>query len=161
MSKKIIIIAAASLLLVGGGVGGYFYFMKPAEASVSDEDKKTVEEDKKEEGEHEAVLEFVKLDPLVLPIIDNEGVNQVLSLVVSLEVASVADGEKVKNMSPRLKDAYIRDMYGVLNKNSALKGGVVQVNIIKERLNKVSDKVMGDSEIVRDVLLQVVQQRPI
>lgn len=149
-----------AVLLIGGGAGGYFYFMQPAEASVADEHKKAESEEK--EGEHgEAVLEFVEIDPLVLPVIDNEGINQVVSIVVSLEVASAGDAEKVKKMTPRLKDAYIQDMYGILNKNAALKDGVVQVGIIKERLNKVTDKVMGDKDVVHDVLLQVVQQRPI
>ena len=38
--------------------------------------------------------------------------------------------------------------------------GIVQVNKVKERLNKITTKVMG-AEKVRDVLLQAVQQRPV
>ena len=49
----------------------------------------------------------------------------------------------------------------MLNRHAALKGGVIQVGIIKKRLNKISDRVMGDEDVVQDVLLQVVQQRPI
>lgn len=157
-----IIMGVASLLLLGGGgAGAYFYFMNPAEASVSDEEKKAAAEKEKEGENKESALEFVELDPLILPIIDNDGVSQVLSIVVSLEVDNAVAADQVKKMTPRLKDAYIQDMYGVLNKNVALKGGVVQVDIIKSRLNKVTDKVMGDDKIVHDVLLQVVQQRQI
>lgn len=160
---RLIIMAVVLLaLLGGGGAGAYFYFFQPAEAAISDEAKKADTEHKKEakEGEHGAEAMFVELDPLILPIVDNEGVQQIVSIVIALEVAGQEGADKVKAIKPRLKDAYIQDLYGVLNKNEALKGGVVQVGTIKERLNKATQRVMGD-ETVHDVLLQVVQQRPI
>lgn len=153
-----LIMGLASIVLIGGGAGGYFYFMQPAQASAGDEAKKA--HDSKEKDEH-AKLEYVELDPLILPIVDNDGVSQIVSLVVSLEIEKPENVAKVNEMTPRLKDAYIQDMYGALNRHAALKGGVIQVGVIKKRLNKVTDDVMGDSEIVHDVLLQVVQQRPI
>lgn len=113
--------------------------------------------DKKEES---SGTEYVKLDPLILPIIDGNGVQQIVSLVVALEVAGVFEADKVKDMSPKLTDAYITDMYGVLNEQVALRGGVIQVSLIKARLLSVTDKIMG-KDIVSSVLLQVVQQRPI
>lgn len=112
------------------------------------------------EEKSEGSVEYVKLDPLVLPIIDQDGVYQVLSLAVVIEVGGVNDADKIKAKAPRLKDAYIQDMYGILNENAALKGGVVQVNIIKKRLNYITHEVMGD-DVETEVLLQVVQQRPI
>jgi hypothetical protein len=51
-------------------------------------------------------------------------------------------------------------MYGILNKHAALKGGIIQVQMIKDRLNQVTNKVVGD-DIDTEVLIQVVQQRPI
>ena len=159
------IIMAVLLLAVlgGGGAGVYFYFFNVAEASISEEDKeKATKEAKKEDhgGEHGAEAMFVELDPLILPIVDNDGIQQVVSIVIALEVSGPTDADKVKSLKPRLKDAYIQDLYGVLNKHEALKGGVVQVGPIKERLNMATRKVMGD-DVVHDVLLQVVQQRPI
>jgi flagellar basal body-associated protein FliL len=102
---------------------------------------------------------YVKLDPLLLPIIDEDGIQQVVSMVVSIEVASDNAG-KVKLYSPRLTDAYIQDMYGILNRHAALKDGIIQVRIIKDRLNKVTDEVLGH-DFDTEVLLQLVQQRPI
>lgn len=115
-------------------------------------------DDKKEGGGSNT--EFVKLDPLLLPIIDDDGVQQVVSMVVAIEVEGIFNADKVKAMKPKLTDAYIQEMYGALNKHAAYKGGVIQVVAIKKRLNKVTDDVMGD-EIDTEVLLQVVQQRPI
>lgn len=113
-------------------------------------------EKKTEEGGNSA---FVKLDPLLLPIIDEDGIQQVVSMVVSIEVNS-DNASKVKLYSPRLTDAYIQDMYGVLNRHAALKDGIIQVRMIKERLNKVTGEILGH-DIEAEVLLQLVQQRPI
>ena len=114
--------------------------------------------EKKSEGSGSS--EYVKLEPLILPIIDQDGIYQVLSMVVVIEVGGVNDAEKVKSKKPKLKDAYITDMYGVLNEHAAMKGGVIQVGVIKERLNKLTDDVMNH-QVDTEVLLQVVQQRPI
>ncbi|PCJ99836.1 MAG: flagellar basal body-associated FliL family protein [Zetaproteobacteria bacterium] len=113
-----------------------------------------------EESSDEGSVEYVEMDPLILPIIDQDGVYQVLSLVVIIEVEGVFNADKIKARSPRLKDAYIQDMYGILNENAALKNGVVQVKMLKKRLNKITDEIMGD-EMDTEVLIQVIQQRPI
>ncbi len=105
-------------------------------------------------------MEYVELDPLILPIIDEDGVYQVLSMVVVIEVEGVFAADEIKKKSPKLKDAYIQDMYGVLNEHAAMKGGVLQVSIIKQRLNNITHAVMGD-DMNTEVLLQMVQQRPI
>lgn len=147
----------AALVVLAGGAGAFFFMHQPAEASLTEESK--------EEAEMAALEtlppgEFVELDPLILPIITQKGATQVVSLVVSLEIEAGQSADRVRLMKPRLKDAYIQDMYGVLNDRVALRGGVVRVEIIKDRLNRASAKVLGD-DVVRDVLLQVVQQRPI
>lgn len=134
----------AVFVLAGGGTQG---FVQQAYAGGGSKDK------------GDSSSEFVKLTPLVLPIIDNNGVSQVVSMIVVLDVAPAA-AEEVKTLSPRLKDAYLQDMYGMLNEHAALKGGVIQVGYIKERLSKISHKVMGEDK-VNAVLLQAVQQRPI
>ncbi|MCB1532471.1 MAG: flagellar basal body-associated FliL family protein [Alphaproteobacteria bacterium] len=161
---RMLIIALVAVLVLGGGAAGaYFYFTQEAEASSgADEHEQKLQEAKHDEGGHGGgSFEFVELGPLVLPIVDNNGVSQTISMVVALEVADSAAASKVEKYEPKLKDAFIQDMYGVLNRHAALKGGVIQVGEIKQRLNKISDRVMGDEDTVQDVLLQVVQQRPI
>ncbi len=113
-----------------------------------------------EKKETSGAAEYVKLDPLLLPIIDEDGVQQVVSMVDAIEVAGISDADKIKAIRPRLTDAYLQDMYGILNRHAALKGGIIQVQMIKDRLNQVTDKVV-DGKIDTEVLIQVVQQRPI
>lgn len=155
--RMLFIIIGALIVLGGGAAGAYFYFMNPAEASKSENLDEHAGDHKKEYAAH---FEFVELDPLILPIVDISGVSQTVSLVVVLEVPDAAAKNRVLAIEPRLKDAYIQDMYGVLNKHAALKGGVLQVDMLKSRLNKISAQMVGDDQI-NDVLLQVVQQRPI
>ena len=159
---RVALLAIVGLLVLGGGGAGvYFYFQHPAEASIGNTgDHKAAKEAHKGSAEDAMDHEFVQLDPLILPIIDERGVTQTVSLVIVIEVGDKNKAKDVEKMSPRLKDAFIQDMYGVLNKRQALRDGVVQVGMIKDRLRDISHRVLGD-EIVEDVLLQVVQQRKI
>jgi flagellar FliL protein len=161
--KSFFLVVMAIVVLGGGAFGAYIYFEQPAEASIGDiaEHQEAGETgpdivDAKKRSKHE----FVELSPLVLPIVDSNGVSQVISIVVVIEVKGGTNQTLVLNLQPRLKDAYIQELYGVLNKHAALKGGVVQVDVIKKRLSAISEKVLGEG-VIEDVLLQVVQQRPI
>ena len=158
---KLAVIALLALLLAGGGAAGaYFFFDKPAEAAAGpvDEAAKAEHEAKAAEAAEAPKEQFVQLDPLILPLIGDNGVTQTISLVVSIEVPDEASAKEVERLSPRLKDAFIQDMYGALNRKSAMENGVLQVAPIKARLNKISTKVLGEDK-VNDVLLQIVQQR--
>lgn len=156
-----------ALVLAGGGAaGGYFFFKNTAIASIGPEDQmaKAAKMEKELHGknalEEAKEVKFVNLDPFILPIIDNYGVSQVVTLVVVLEANGEEAAAKAKSLAPRLKDAYIQDMYGVLNRKASLEGGVIKVDQLKSRLNRVTSQVLGENQI-NDVLLQVVQQKPI
>lgn len=148
--KKLIVATIALILLGGGGFGAYLFLNKPAEASESKTEEK---------AEGEAVPpSFVEMKPLVLPVLDKEGVSQIVSIVISLETDTPEKAAEVEALKPRLTDAYIQGMYGVLSSKEVMSEGVLQVEYIKGRLNKITNKVLGENK-VKDVLLQVVQQR--
>jgi len=111
-------------------------------------------------GGEEGGIEYVELAPLTLPIVNEVGVSQTVNLVIALEAVDPAAVATINKYKPRLIDAYIQEMYGVLNKHAALQGGVIKVGFIKEKLNEISEKVLGH-DVVGSVLLQVVQQRPV
>lgn len=164
--KYITILFMAVLLIGAGGAGGYFFFQKQAIASLGEESatavKNKIERDKTAHASEETAknLRFVELEPIILPIIDAEGVSQVVTLIVSLEVNSEENQKYVEQLKPRLKDAYIQDMYGELNRKASMDGGVIKVDQLKERLNSISARVLGQEKI-NSVLLQVVNQRAI
>ena len=104
--------------------------------------------------------EFYQLAPLTFPVIDEKGATQQISLLVSLELDD-ATMDDVRAIQPRLFDAYIQDMYGLLGSGEGLMhGNVVDVAKIKDRLTTITKRVMG-KDMIKTVLLQVVQQRPI
>jgi flagellar basal body-associated protein FliL len=150
--KKLICMALTIVLMAGAGFGIVQFLNKPAQASAK--------VDKKTEGDVVPEVSFVEMKPLVLPIVDQNGVSQIVSLVVSLEASSPETKAEIEKYSPRLLDAFIQDMYGALSRQAAMEGGMVQVGYIKSRLNRVTLEVLGKDK-VKDVLLQVVQQRPV
>ncbi len=109
--------------------------------------------DKEEPG-----IKYMELDPLLLPVIDDTGITQQVSLIVKLEVADAEKAGKIEKMMPKIVDAFVADLYGTFsNKNSMLSNGVLRLDRIKSRLKTTADKVAGD-DMISDVLLQVVQQ---
>lgn len=103
-------------------------------------------------------VQFVELNPLMLPIISKHGGTQMVSLIVSVEVNSSDKADQVKKYSPRLTDAFLTDLYSAFGYQTALNGGKIPLTYLKKRLNKISAKVLGD-DVVDDVLLQFMQQR--
>ncbi len=160
---KLAVIGLLAVVVLGGGAAGaYFYLSQPAEASAGPADEAAkAEAAAKEKAAAEAaakLTEFVPLDVIVLPILDETGVTQTVTLVVSIEVPDKLAADEAKRLSPKLKDAFIQDMYGTLSRKNAMKDGVIQTGMIKERLTKASVKILGEGH-VNDVLLQLVQQR--
>lgn len=147
--KKLIIVAIALLLFGSAGFMALAFIDNPAEASEAKEAK---------EGEGAPAPTFVEMKPLVLPVLDKEGISQIVSIVVSLETDTPEKAKEVEALKPRLTDAYIQGMYGVLSSKEVMADGILQVEYIKGRLNKITNKVLGENK-VKDVLLQVVQQR--
>lgn len=112
--------------------------------------------DKEKEG-----VQYMELDPLLLPIIDDSGITQQVSLIVILEIPDPAKAEEVKAKKPKIVDAYVEDLYGSLSKQNAVyANGILRLDLIKKRLKATTDKVVG-ADLVTDVLLQVVQQHKV
>ena len=109
-------------------------------------------------AEGEPSVLFVELSPLILPIINEYGVTQVVSLVVAVEVDSQEKADKVTKFQPRLTDAYLSDLYGAFSQK-APENGIIPISYLKKRLNIMSTKVLGE-HVVDDVLVQVMQKSP-
>ncbi len=103
---------------------------------------------------------YVKLDPLVVPIVNDDGASQVVSLLITLEVMAATDIPKIETLKPRVKDAMIINLYGLLNERAAVQNGVLQVSYVKKHLTAAIEKVVGEG-VLKDVLLQMVQQNPV
>ena len=153
--KKFLLPLICLLLVVGCAAGGYFYLIAPANAKSGDARK----QDRTSEKTKYKNTQFVKMGRLTLPIIGDNGVSQIVHMTVQIEVKDKKAAKKVEKLKPRIKDAYLQNMYGVLTREAVMRGGALKVKAISSRLKLITKKVMGDDS-VRDVLVQSVHQRP-
>ena len=86
--------------------------------------------------------------------------DQVIDIIVALEVADKEAGDRVIAMAPRINDAILQDLYGVLHTRRIMRGGIVDVTAIKLRIVTVAQGVMGEGVVI-DALVQGVAQHPL
>ena len=149
--KKLVLIVLVLVLLGGTGVAGWVLFLK--------EDPEAMAEEVVEEPPPGPPV-YVRFNPLQLPLIGDDGIDQVIDIIVALQVPDDAAADQVIAMAPRINDAILRDLYGVLHTSRIMRNGVVNVNAIKQRIVVVAQDIMGD-EVVVDALVQGVSQRPL
>lgn len=101
---------------------------------------------------------YVELEPMIIPIIGNNNVYQMISFSVVIEATDEKNAEKVKNLTPRIQDAYIHGIYGMLNRYAMRHGGQVDTYRIKRTLNDITIHVVGEG-VIKDVLISNIQQR--
>lgn len=151
MNKKILIIASLVLLLAGGGGGGYFMLVAGAKAEKAD----TAEEETPPPPLPELPkVTFFKLDPLNVPFSDANKPRR-LMLVVSLELRDDAAKARVEHLLPRLRDAFLQDLYS--RPLQAKAGGQTDFDQIKWRLMARSETVLGANVVTGILVQQAVQ----
>lgn len=104
---------------------------------------------------------YVEIAPFVVPVLGANGPEEMVSLVVTLELAPGEDRrDYVKKRLPKLNDAYLQALYGALDRKSLNRGGLIDVSLVKARLIKATERILG-KDYVKDVLVQAVAQRKI
>jgi len=94
---------------------------------------------------------FVPIEPLVVPVFHGGDVRLHLVYVVQLEVGDAAAGARIREMMPRLRDAYLRALAGVADRVGG--GAAPDLERIKRSLSAASDRVLGP-HVVNGVLIQ-------
>jgi flagellar basal body-associated protein FliL len=103
--------------------------------------------------------QYVKISPLILPMIGDNGVEQIVSLVIVIEVSSRDVATEVISKSPRINDAFLTDLYGAIDRRERMRNGLLDVTYLKDRLTKLVIEIMGADKI-KGVLVQGITQRP-
>jgi len=147
---RIAIILIAVLLLAGGGGGWWYYDNYMSEDAGVEMAAPDLAE--------EITYEYVELTPVHLPLIDARGVQQMVSIVIVLEVPDKLTADRIKQQEPKLVNAYLTHMYGNMNNNTIMKNGVLQVEAVRQRMDKITRHILEDED-VHEVLLQMINQR--
>ena len=148
--KKLIIAILGLLILGGGGYGAYMYLNKPK----LDEQVAEIPQTHNEKSSDI----FVELEPVYVPIIDQQGLQKMVSLVVAIEVRNANEAERARSIRPKIINAILQDMYGVFSRENKRGSNYIKTSLIRKRLTKVSKKILGDKNVL-GVKIQAVTQR--
>ncbi len=154
MSRRVLVIAVLLSLL------SVCVWSVPSAYAEEGGGGKTASNGEGADGSHPK-YQYVSISPVILPVITQEGLTQQVSLKVQLEVPW-GDKDKIEPYEPRLVDAYLQDLYGAFSAGGGLmRNSFVNISAVKQRLTSDTSKVLGEnSNKVHDVLLQVLQQKP-
>jgi flagellar FliL protein len=150
---KILVLLLVALIFGGGGFGaGWFLF-----ANQGEKHEEKVAEPPPPAPTGPPV--FVNVGPLTVPVLGAERIDQFVTLMVALELTDMITAEAVRAQAPRLTDAFLTTIYGAIASGRVMSGGVLDVPQVKAKLRDAAAKVLG-KDTIRDVLIQIVNQRP-
>ncbi len=104
-----------------------------------------------EKGDKEPSI-FVKIEPMQLVVRSQQGRNYQVLLTLNLELVEASDKPKVEKMVPRLRDAFVRELYGI-PMSAAGQWTAGDLESVKNRLRAQSNRVLG-AELIASVLIQ-------
>ena len=152
--KKLVIIIAVVLMLTGGVVSVLKTMEIGPFASKTGENAAQDGEDDEQNAPKGEAPRFVDLEPLVIPIFQDQKVATTIQITVKLETLGSKNEAIINKLLPRLADAYLRDLYAFVPR-LLRKTERVDVFAIKARMQLVSDKIAGPG-VVDGVLIQSV-----
>ncbi len=143
-------------------------FVSPAFAAhgakKSEGEKSEKGESKKKSGEEITGGRFagdpiyVHIAPMTLPIISEDGVEQIVSLIISVHVKDLETANTLHRNTPRVTDSLLRHLYGGLDEGTLRKGKLVNLPKIKKKAIEAIGEIVEPDKIL-DVLIEGVAQR--
>jgi hypothetical protein len=105
------------------------------------------------------VPDFVDLEPIVLPVIERNRVTRQIGLMLTLELV---DGQPAQAIDEekhiRLIDAFVRELHLIYSARSTAER-VVDEDLIKQRLLRTADSVLGKGVVHAILVRRLVEQR--
>ena len=149
--KKLLLIFGLLVMLCGGTVSALKFFkLGPFQG------EEVVEE--KPEEQVEATILFVDMEPLAIPIFQGNRVAATVQIEVKLVTNGKDNVERIKQIMPVITNAFVRDLHSFMPR--LLKAEErIDVLIIKQRLQLISNKVAGKG-LIKNVLVQSVIDQP-
>ena len=149
--KKLLLIFGLLVMLCGGTVSALkFLKLGPFQG------EEVVEE--KPEEQVEATILFVDMEPLAIPIFQGNRVAATVQIEVKLVTNGKDNVERIKQIMPIITNAFVRDLHSFMPRLLKAKERI-DVLIIKQRLQLISNKVAGKG-LIKNVLVQSVIDQP-
>jgi flagellar basal body-associated protein FliL len=109
-------------------------------------------------GRFEGDPVYVHLSPMILPVITDNGAEQIVTLAVTIEVRDFDAADDVHTNMPKVMDALMRALYGGLGNGELREGQLINVSKVKAKAINAVGEAVGPEKI-RDVLIEAVAQR--
>lgn len=103
-------------------------------------------------------LVYVKLEPMVIPVISDNGAQQLVTFIIQLHVKNFSAADKLRSRLPQLTDAIFTALYGGLGQGSLRTGHQINIPKVKRRIVEAVDKTI-EPNLIEDVLLGGIGQR--
>ena len=152
--KKLFMVFALVLLVCGATLGAMKWFgLGPFE-----QPKMT----KTEEGPPEIKAPdalFIDMAPVMINVMQSSSILTTIQLELKIETAGQDNIIKIKRMLPIYRDAFVKDLHSFVPRMlSELER--LDLPTLKQRMQLVADKVAGETDIVRGVLIQSILDTP-
>jgi flagellar basal body-associated protein FliL len=105
---------------------------------------------------------YVDFKNIVVPVIQKNGRTGVIALAIMAEVPTQEANSEVTGKMPKLRDAFIRALYGNIEGTNYIRAdGALDIDHIKDRLMKTAAYVMKDDKEnpIKDLLFQNISQQ--
>ncbi|MGB9153969.1 MAG: hypothetical protein WCD70_12890, partial [Alphaproteobacteria bacterium] len=100
---------------------------------------------------------YVHISPLVLPVIADDGVEQLVTIILDVQVKDFDTADDMHSNMPRVMDSLMRALYGGLGAGTLRQGKLANVNKVKTKAIEAVGEVVGSDKVI-DVLVQGVSQ---
>ncbi len=147
--KKLAILLVLLLLLGGAGGAGWWFFLREqpeAESAGAVEEESLVR-----------ATRVIKLDPIILPVIREGQVTLHVTVVVVIELVEAVPLEQLRVFSHPLRDTMLSELHGMYANRYVQEHGY-NLPIVKERLSKAAERVLGAGSVKR-VMLKDINKR--
>jgi flagellar basal body-associated protein FliL len=149
MQKLIMIFAV--LVMLGGATASALKWLQLGPFEGMQQDEKP----KKEKAEKAALV--IDMEPLVIPIFQENKVAALVQIEVKLEAMGEDKAAKVKYLLPLIIDAYIRDLHGFMPRMLKAKEKV-DPEVLRERLLVIGARTAGKGLISNVVIGDIIEQ---
>lgn len=148
--KKLVIIGVLLLALGGGGYFGYQQFM-------GDKKDKSAAKEISQEPLN-LTYRYIEMPPMNVSVVRNGRVTSMYAALVVLEVKTPEDEARIKDMMPKLQDAFLSYLFKLSSMTS--KFDLANLEFVKERLRTIANTQLGDPA-VNAVLIQSTFERQV
>jgi len=148
--KKIVMIFAF-LVMLGGGTASILKFLQIGPFQELRKEEKQPKAQKIED------IITIDMDPLITTIFQENRVAALVQIELKLETQGDKRAERIKYLLPVINDAFLKDMHSFMPR--LLKAEErLDAEIIRQRLQLISDKVAGKGLIRNIVIGDIVEQ---